>query len=226
MSAPGATSVPSASNERPAGGRRLRTVVYDTLKDGIISGRYQPSEWLSVESLSESLGVSRQPVMDALRILSAEWMVEIVPQVGSRVAAYDEQAILDFLRNVGVLQGRVVALAAERRTDEQMQRLRALATSVATAETFEFRDTDMFHRVILEAAHSALLEKICGQTWRFGNYVWSILIPHRYDERARDLHRRELIVHVADAIEIQDGELAQLYATAWLLGPLAMRIDG
>jgi len=211
-------------DDRPGSGRRLRTLVYDTVKDRIVTGHYQPGEWLSVDQLSESLGVSRQPVMDALRTLSAEWMVEIVPQVGCRVAEYEDQAILDFLRYVGGLQGRMAALAAERRTLDQMQRLRELATAVAEAPTWEPRATEAFHDVILEAAHSHLLERICGQTWSLGNYVWGVLIPDRYDEQARDRHRREFIVRVADAIESQDAELARLYATAWLLGPLAMRV--
>src|SRR3954447_14808976 len=81
--------------------RRLASTVYDQLKQGIVSGEYPPETWLSVEDLCHDFQVSRQPVMEAMRRLSGEWLVEIVPQVGCRVASYPAPALRDFMAIFG-----------------------------------------------------------------------------------------------------------------------------
>src|ERR671930_190560 len=99
---PGAPRGSTARTTRPLlPARRLASAVYDQLKQGILSGEYPPETWLSVEELCQHFQVSRQPVMEAMRRLSGEWLVEIVPQVGCRVAEYDQQAIDDFISIFG-----------------------------------------------------------------------------------------------------------------------------
>ena len=81
-------------------GRRLAPVVYDLLKDRLLEGEYQSGERLSVESLKAEFGVSKQPVMEALRRLSSEGLVEIIPQVGCRVPVYDGADVDRLLRHL------------------------------------------------------------------------------------------------------------------------------
>src|SRR5262249_26219990 len=69
---------------------------YAYLKERIIGGAYDRDEWIPVETVAADLAVSRQPVMDAIKRLSVEGFVEIVPQVGSRVRRYSERDIRDF----------------------------------------------------------------------------------------------------------------------------------
>src|SRR4051794_20612048 len=106
--------------------KRLSSTVYDEVKARILAGEYAPGDWLSVEDLCRAFQVSRQPVMEAMRRLSGEWLVEIVPQVGCRVAVYDPQAFRDFLATFGEMEGHLGALASERRTPEQVARLTTL----------------------------------------------------------------------------------------------------
>lgn len=63
----------------------LGDLVFEALRDGIISGRLAPGEWLRQEHLSEELGVSQTPVRQALERLSTEGLVERVPYRGVRV---------------------------------------------------------------------------------------------------------------------------------------------
>src|SRR5580698_6003257 len=89
----------SSSGVRPAAvssGRRLAPVVYDLLKERLLAGEFQAGERLSVESLKAEFAVSKQPVMDALRRLSSEGLVEIIPQVGCRVPAHGSADVTDF----------------------------------------------------------------------------------------------------------------------------------
>src|SRR5215470_3244264 len=80
-----------AADVRPvavSSGRRLAPVVYDLLKERLLEGEFQAGERLSVEALKAEFGVSKQPVMEALRRLSSEGLVEIIPQVGCRIPVY------------------------------------------------------------------------------------------------------------------------------------------
>src|SRR6201996_6238917 len=84
---------------RPAAvssGRRLAPVVYDLLKERLLEGEFQAGQRLSVESLKTEFGVSKQPVMDALRRLATAGLIEIIPQVGSRVPVYSGADVTDF----------------------------------------------------------------------------------------------------------------------------------
>ena len=114
---------------RPAAvssGRRLAPVVYDLLKERLLDGEYQAGERLSVESLKAEFGVSKQPVMDALRRLATAGLVEIIPQVGSRVPVYGSADVSDFFTIFGGMEGAVAGVAAQRCTDQQIDKLAAV----------------------------------------------------------------------------------------------------
>ena len=57
----------------------LRDVVFNTLRDAILTGKLVPGERLMENQLAEKLGVSRTPVREALRMLELENLVELVP---------------------------------------------------------------------------------------------------------------------------------------------------
>ena len=99
---------------------RLASRAYETIKDRLISGQFAHGSRLSVEQLREELGTSKQPVMEALRLLSADGIVEIIPQVGCQVASYSSLEVVDFFTMFGGFEGAIAAAAAARRTDPQL----------------------------------------------------------------------------------------------------------
>lgn len=66
--------------------RPLNERIYQILLDRILSGELNARQRLDVKQLSQELGVSRTPVMDAFKQLAAEGLVEISPRRGTRVA--------------------------------------------------------------------------------------------------------------------------------------------
>ena len=66
---------------RPVGvdHRPLRDVVCDAIRDRIASGVHRPGERLVEDRLADELGVSRNPVREALRALEVEGYVELIP---------------------------------------------------------------------------------------------------------------------------------------------------
>jgi DNA-binding transcriptional MocR family regulator len=77
-------------------GGPLNQAVYDVLRERLLEGRYPVGTRLPTDDLRAELGVSKQPVMEALRRLAADGMVQIVPQVGCLVAGYDLHEVEDF----------------------------------------------------------------------------------------------------------------------------------
>ena len=98
------------------GGSRLNHAVYDQLKERLLEGRYTAGERLSTEALRTEFGVSKQPVMEALRRLAGDGLIEVVPQVGSRVATYSPREVSDFFVMFGGFEGTIASIAALRRT--------------------------------------------------------------------------------------------------------------
>jgi DNA-binding GntR family transcriptional regulator len=65
------------------GPRLLRDLVYDRVKDWILTGEFVPGEFLGEGALAERLGVSRTPVREALGHLERDGLVEIVAHRGA-----------------------------------------------------------------------------------------------------------------------------------------------
>ena len=104
-------------------GGPLNHAVYDVLRERLLEGRYPAGTRLPTDDLRAELGVSKQPVMEALRRLAADGMVQIVPQVGCLVTGYDLHEVEDFYLAFGGFEGSIAGIAALRRTDDQLAEL-------------------------------------------------------------------------------------------------------
>ncbi|NLP12900.1 MAG: GntR family transcriptional regulator [Clostridium sp.] len=101
----------------------LREVVFNTLREAIISGELKPGERLMEVKLAEKMGVSRTPVREAIRKLELEGLVNMLPRKGAHVAELSAKDIMDVLEVRATLDGMATSLAAERITDEEIKDL-------------------------------------------------------------------------------------------------------
>jgi DNA-binding GntR family transcriptional regulator len=104
----------------------LRDVVFDYMKDAIITGKLKPGERLMEVQLAEKLGVSRTPVREAIRKLELEGLVVMVPRKGAYVADLDAKDLLNVLEVRSSLEGLAASLAAERITEEEIDKLKKI----------------------------------------------------------------------------------------------------
>jgi DNA-binding GntR family transcriptional regulator len=125
----------------------LREVVFDSLREAIISGLLRPNERLMEIQLAEELGVSRTPVREAIRKLELEGFVVMVPRKGAYVAGVSLKDITDVFEVRASLEALACGLAAERITDEELENLeRLLAQFAESGEVPEFVESDTgFH---------------------------------------------------------------------------------
>lgn len=104
----------------------LRDVVYNTIRDAILSGKLAPGERLMENQLAEKLGVSRTPIREALRMLGQENLVGLVPRKGAQVLDMSEKDIKDILEIRSSLETLAVGLACSRMTDEELAELKKI----------------------------------------------------------------------------------------------------
>lgn len=97
--------------------------IYATLEHDILTGVYERDELLTEIRLSDSLGVSRTPVREALRRLGQEHIVEITTK-GARVIGITEQDLKDIYEIRCLLEPRAAKRAAEVRDAEVLAELK------------------------------------------------------------------------------------------------------
>ncbi|MEZ7006272.1 MULTISPECIES: GntR family transcriptional regulator [unclassified Streptomyces] len=119
-------SLTAAATRRVARSAPLRQAVYDTLVELIVRGALLPGRHLVEAELAERLGVSRQPVREALQRLHTDGWVDLRPAQGAFVHAPTAREARQLLSVRALLEAHSARLAAGRATPADVGRLREL----------------------------------------------------------------------------------------------------
>jgi len=101
----------------------LREIVYDELREGILTGTIKPGTRMMEVDLAELMGVSRTPVREAIRKLEKEGLVTIRPRKGAYASDISVKSMMDILEVRSNLEGLAAELAAKRMSPEKKQEL-------------------------------------------------------------------------------------------------------
>lgn len=115
--------------------KSINSAVADTLRQAILSGRFQPGERLTEVGLAKAFDVSRNPVREALRVLEVEGIVEINPRRGARVALLSNEEIQEIIELRAELESMSARYAARRCSDEARSALTKLLEDGDDAQT-------------------------------------------------------------------------------------------
>jgi len=212
------------------GGRALRlhgTIARD-IGVRIVSGHIAPGRVLDGEiEASERLKVSRTAYREAVRILAAKGLIESRPKTGTRVSeprswhlldpdviswifsdTPDERLLAALFELRTVVEPAAAALAARRRTAEQLQVMRqALDTMAATSlAVVEGQQADcLFHTTLLEASGNPFLASLMSGV--AAAVTWTTI----FKQRKRPLPRDPIPDHerVYDAVASRDTTAAR-----------------
>jgi DNA-binding GntR family transcriptional regulator len=116
------------------------------------------------------LQVSRTPLREAIKMLAAEGLVELLPNRGAVVAQMSEQDVADTFEVIAGLEGQSGELAAQRITDAELAEIRALHYEMLAAHTR--RDLPTYYRInaqIHTRINAAACNPVLTQTWRTVN---------------------------------------------------------
>ncbi len=154
----------------------LREVVYESIRKAILTEKLHPGERLMENMIATKLGVSRTPVREAIRMLSDEGLVLIIPRRGAQVASISRKELDDVLEIRESLEALAIGRACERITDAMLDELSEaqeyFRSMTADGELTELARADEdFHAVIYRAAGNRRLDSIISnlreQMYRF-----------------------------------------------------------
>jgi DNA-binding GntR family transcriptional regulator len=124
--------------------RTMRGDLVSIIQEEILGKKFKPGERMLEEVICAELGISRTPVREALVVLEQRGLVVQKPHRGSFVATFSPNEIADLLRLEAAVEGLAASLAAQNRTEEQLQEMEALTGSISSALTEHF-DTESFY---------------------------------------------------------------------------------
>ena len=186
----------------------LRDVVFNTLRDAILTGKLVPGERLMENQLADKLGVSRTPVREALRMLELENLVELVPRKGAQVLDMSEKDITNILEVRSALEGLATSVACKKMSKEDLQQLKNMEVdfekAVADNDVERFVDIDEdFHDLIFSATENDKLINI------FRNLRIQLYRYRMAQAKNNDTSMSTIVAHhrsIIRAIENHDAE--------------------
>ncbi|MBP5858753.1 GntR family transcriptional regulator [Marivibrio halodurans] len=188
----------------------LSEVVHARLLDAICAGELAPGESLVQERLAETLGVSRQPVLQALAMLRRDGFVEPAGRRGYRVTVLTDETVGQVYELRGALDRLAAGAAARRAGPDAKARLEAVMAegeaALADGDTRRLIEADVaFHQAIYKLARNPLVEEAAAQPWRHIRRVMGLVLRETRSRRAVwDEHRR-----IVDAILAGDVTAAE-----------------
>ncbi|HUR90959.1 MAG TPA: GntR family transcriptional regulator [Ramlibacter sp.] len=140
----------------------LHEQVAHRLREMLVEGRIAPGAKLNERELCEVLDVSRTPLREAIKMLAAEGLVELLPNRGAIAVSLGEDDVRHTFEVMGGLEALSGELAAQRITDKELAELRALHFEMLAAWTRRdlpayYRINAQIHRGINAAAKNPVL---------------------------------------------------------------------
>lgn len=172
----------------------LRESVYDALVEFIVNRTFRPGAHLVESELAAELGVSRQPVREALQRLNTEGWVELRPGHGAYVHVPTEEEADQLLAVRSLLETEAARLAAQQTDDDGIARLRKLRRR--GVEALEADDVEAMvsanaelHAAITELSGNVPLAELTAQVDRRVRWYYAPVARKR-GRRSWDEHEQ------------------------------------
>ena len=179
--------------------------IYARLLDAISEGTLAPGERLTQDDLAQRFAVSRQPVLQALRLLKKDGFVEDAPGRGVQVTPLDVDWIAQVYQVRGSLDALAVRLAAERRAQLDPELMRQGRWVHQTRDVQAMIQADLaFHRAIYQASGNPLIAQSIDLHWHHLKRVMGAVLQSS-DQRQTVWDEHEAI---AQAIAAGDADVA------------------
>ncbi|MDL5054591.1 GntR family transcriptional regulator [Oscillatoria laete-virens NRMC-F 0139] len=207
-------NVPKNVIEKPSLGqiqnKSLREHVLEMLHTAIVNGELRPGQTLVEAELAAQLGVSRAPLREAINILNAEGLVEIVPYHGTTVKKLARKDIEELYSIRSLMEGFAVQRIIESdQTPEVVTKLREICSAMLeAADAGDMREVNLidrhFHDTLVASSQNSLLVMLWGTVSLRVRQVMSLRNRSKGD--LHEIARNHNVI--VDAIESEDTELA------------------
>ncbi len=145
----------------------LHEQVASRLRTMLVEGLIRPGAKLNERELCERLRVSRTPLREAIKLLAAEGLVDLLPNRGAVAVKLTEADVLNTFEVLSMLEGLSGELAAQRVTDAELAEIQALHYEMMAC--FARRDLSGYYRLnslIHSAINAAARNPVLISTYR------------------------------------------------------------
>jgi len=177
--------------------KTLHQEIANTLREMIMSGELTEGDKIKEDQLCELMDISKTPLREALRVLSVEGLIRLVPNRGAYVSTPTFEEIKEMFDVMSVLEGECARASAQRMTDRDYISLNKLHDKLE--ESFRqrnqkeyIRHNNSYHSFLQELAGNRTLNQIInGLRQKILLYRFqSLNLPERFEqsiEEHRDL---------------------------------------
>jgi DNA-binding GntR family transcriptional regulator len=161
-------SVPRSSGRSdPIRVDSVADLAYERIRGFVLGGEVPPGARLGQVELAERFGISRTPVREALRRLTGEGLVDFHSNRGFRVADLGLDAVLRRMEVRSLVEPGIARLAAQRRTDEDLQHLQeTIASQEGSKDGISAHDASRdFHIALARASGNEELVRVLNSLW-------------------------------------------------------------
>lgn len=190
--------------------KSLDEQVAHQIRQMIHQGDLERGAKINEKELCATMGVSRTPVREALRMLSSEGLIELIPHKGAFVSEPSLEDIRNVFEVLSVLEGMCARLSTERMTGERLERIeslhRELESSYEKLDHESYLDANVrYHALLQEFTGNRILDDVVsGLRQRTLLYRYQQLYePERFEQSI--LEHRELL----EAFRRKDPEAAK-----------------
>jgi DNA-binding GntR family transcriptional regulator len=217
----------------PIRGFSLHDQVAERVRALIFDGQLQPGDWIDELAFAQRWEISRTPLREALKVLVAEGLVELVPRRGCRVIEMTELDADALFPVMALLEGRCAFEATSNASDDDREALKRLhETLERTAKSNDidgyYKANHVFHSTVQQLANNRWLDRVTGDLRRFVRMLRGrqLALPGRI--KASIAEHRVLLAAMIDGDAkraeraMHDHLLAQLTALKQLRAAQAM----
>jgi DNA-binding GntR family transcriptional regulator len=145
----------------------LHDEVAVTLREQIFDGSLAPGSFVDETALCERLSISRTPLREALKVLTAEGLLRHEPRRGCFVNEVTERDLDEIFPVIALLEGRCAYEAARNASDAELQELDALHERLvrhARAKRINdyYATNHIIHEAIIKLADNKWLAQVIG----------------------------------------------------------------
>jgi DNA-binding GntR family transcriptional regulator len=213
----------SANNHFPRASAKRRVVnlgvehenldqkAYQILKTMIMDRQLLPGEKIPQEKLAEDLGISRTPLINALKFLEKEKLVQSIPRRGFFMRTFTQKEMISIFELREVLEGLAARKAAQKITDNQIVQLGKFFKQFAGDKDIDdirayAREDRRFHKFLLDIGAKEFLKSIL-ETYNVISYSYQVVSPEGLVRHPRETIREHRAM--IDAIAGRDAEAAE-----------------
>ena len=191
--------------------KTLHQEVAERVREMIRRGDLVAGQKVDEKVLCESMGVSRTPIRESLRILHSEGLIDLIPHKGAYISTPKIEEIKDMFEVMGMLEGMCARLATKRMGASDLKKIRSLHNELEHHYARQDREmylevNNVFHLLVQElSGNKALQDVLKGLRQKILLYRHRQLYQkNRFDQSMRE--HREILA----AFEKRDARLAEI----------------